>query len=113
MIDSRALAPRRAASPSHPALRPTDRFGSTLVGWLIQTAVISVVEGTCETFADSWGSSEEGLSAQRASARSLRFSLTLGAYRSSLISHPGIQESNSRLAGYVASLRRWRRTVRS
>lgn len=113
MIDSRALAPRRAATSSHPALRPSDRFSSSLVGWLIQTAVISVVEGTCETFTGARGFSEEPLAASRAAVRASRFSLPVKFYQNTLISHAGDQESNSRIAGYVAGLRRWRRTVRS
>jgi hypothetical protein len=54
---SNRLASPRAAG-SLPASASTDRFGASLVGWLIQTAFISVMEGTCETYYGSRGSIE-------------------------------------------------------
>jgi hypothetical protein len=104
MTNSRGLARPSAAASSPLAHRPATHFSSTLVGWLIQTAVISVVEGTCETFAESRGLNE-GL---RPTVLS-RFAFPLNFSQSALISKALGRESKLSTTGYVAGQRRrWR-----
>jgi hypothetical protein len=84
------------------------------MGWLIQTAVIAVVEGTCETFAGSRSSNERGAAvAPRASLPPSRQWLALNFYQNALISRLGRQQSKITTAGYVVGLRRRRRPARS
>jgi hypothetical protein len=104
MTSSRGLAHPHVAASSLPARRPDDHFGSTLVGWLIQMAFISVVERACETYYESRGSSE-GLRPGSSSRLAFPFSF----YQHARISRALGRESKLSKAGYVAGQRRrWR-----
>lgn len=94
------------ASSSLPAMFRSPRFGSTLVGLLIQTAMIAVVEGTYETFCASRGYNQ---GACPASSGKSRFSLKF--YQSALISKALGRKSKLYSTGYVAGQRRRRRAV--
>jgi hypothetical protein len=106
MTNSRGLARPRAADSTLPALPPADRLGSSLVGWLIQTAFICVVEGTCETFYESRGSNQ-GVQPGSTS----RFAFPLNFYQNTLISKIWSRESRFSTTGRVAGQRRRRRAV--
>ena len=106
MTSSRGLTRPRAVLPTLPASSSRDKFSSTLVGWLIQTAFVAVVEGTCETFSDSRGSNEG-----RRPGRSARFTFPLNFYQHALISRAWGRESKLSMAGRVAGERRRRRPV--
>jgi hypothetical protein len=106
MTESPGFAQPRAAASSLSAPRPEDRFSSTFVGWLIQTALIAVVEGTCETLSGSRGSNE----GQRP-VSSPRFAFPLKFYQHALISKAGGRESKLSPTGHVAGQRRRRRAV--
>ena len=113
MTNSSGLSRLRAAAPV-PAQSSSNRFSSTLVGWLIQTAVIAVVEGTCETISESRGFKEGQRRlppARRLSAARLVFPLNFHHY--ALISKVWGRESKlskaGHVAGHVVSERRRRR----
>lgn len=106
MTNSRGFAHSRAAESSLPAHQPADRLGSTLVGWLIQTAFIAVVEGTCETFYESRGF-DQGVRPGTSS----RFAFPLNFYQNALISKAWGRESKLFTTGRVAGQRRWRCAV--
>jgi hypothetical protein len=95
-----------AVKTSHPACPTAPRFSSSLVGWLIQTAVIAVVEGTCETYYESRGS-ESGLRPES----SAKFAFPLNVQQSALISKIWSRESKLFTTGYVAGERPRRRAV--
>jgi len=111
MTNSRGLARPRAAA-SVPAHAPTNRLSSSLVGWLVQTAFIAVVEGTCETYYESRGSN---VGPRRLpTTRRLpigRFVFPLNFHHYALISKVWGRESKLSTAGHVAGLRRRRRAV--
>jgi len=111
MTDSRGPLRPAGASTSLPARFSSQSFGSTFVGWLFHTALIAVVEGTCETFYETRGSTE-GL---RPSS-STRFAFPLKFYHGPIISKALLsralgRESTLCTTGYVAGRRRRRRAV--
>jgi hypothetical protein len=71
-----------AASPSGAASASVEAsaIGSNFVGWLIQTACASVLEGMCETFADP-----RGLTSQRIPQIASRLGFSLNSTQNSLI----------------------------
>jgi hypothetical protein len=99
------------ASISSRAPQNSQVSASNLVGWLIQTAVISVVEGTCETFTGSRGSVGGSRSATAATLLSpLKFLLRI-TIAQGLISSTLGQKSKLFSTGYVAGRRLRRRAV--
>jgi hypothetical protein len=105
MTNSQGLV-RSGAAASEPA-HSSVRFSSTLVGWLIQTAFLAVVQGTCETLYDSRGSKEGSRPVP-----SSRLVFPLNFYQHALISKAWRRESKLSKVGHVAGLRRRRRAVR-
>jgi hypothetical protein len=106
MTTSHRLARLQAGAPlSAPA--PAARFSSTLVGWLIQTAFLSVVEETCETFSES-----RGFYSRRGRHTPSRLIFPLNLYQHALISRMRGRESKLSSVGHVAGVRRRRRAVR-
>ncbi len=104
MTDSRGSLRLRGASRSQPARHASQRFSSTFVGWLIQTAVIAVVQGICDTFYESRGFTK-GLRPDLSAK--LLFSLKF--YQLTLISKVLGQKSNLSTSGRVAGERHaWR-----
>lgn len=106
MTNSRGLAGPRAADSSRPSPHSAEGFSSTLVGWLIQTALIAIVRGTCETYSGSRGSLEG-----RRRLPVSRFAFPLNFYQNALISKARGRESKLSMTGYVAGQRRCRRAV--
>jgi hypothetical protein len=105
MTESRGSLRLRGANFSLPARLSTHRFSSSLVGWLIQTAVISVIRETCETYSESRGSNarvDSGLIASRTS-------FPLNLHQGALLSRALGQKSKLSSLGYVAGDRRLRR----
>jgi hypothetical protein len=116
MTESRGSLRLRAASSSMlaristPARVSPHRFSSTLVGWLIQTAVISVIRETCETYSESRGFNDGdrlGIS-DRAASRSR---LPLNLSHRVLFSRAWSQKSKLFATGFVAGERRMRRAI--
>lgn len=105
MTESQGSLRLRGASSPMLARLSTRRFSNTLVGWLIQTAVISVIRETCETYSYSRGSNAgegSGLKASRAS-------FLLNLHQGALLSRALGQKSKLSSLGYVAGDRRLRR----
>jgi hypothetical protein len=105
MTKSQGSLRLRGASSPLPERFQTPRFSTSLVGWLIQTAVISVIRETCETYSESRGSSEGVVPA----ASSPRGPFPLKSDQRALLSRALGQKSKLFSAGYVAGDRRTRR----
>jgi hypothetical protein len=106
MTESHGTFRSAGASSSLPAILNFPGFNTTLVGLLIQTALISVVEGTYETFSASRGFN---LGSCPASSGKSRFSLKF--YQSALISKALGRKSKLYSTGRVAGQRHRRRAV--
>jgi hypothetical protein len=118
MTESQGSLRLRGASSPLPARLSAHRFSSSLVGWLIQTAVISVIRETCETYSDSRGSmvgdvgerNSSTLSTRESRAnRASRIAFPLNLYQGALLSRALGQKSKLFSTGYVAGDRRTRR----
>ena len=105
MTESQGSLRLHGASSQMPARLSTRRFSNTMVGWLIQTAVISVIRETCETYSDSRGSN----AGESYGPNSLRTSFPLNLHQGALLSRALGQKSKLFSAGYVAGNRRLRR----
>jgi len=106
MTDSRGSIRPAGSGSSLPVTYSPPNFGSTLVGLLIQTAVIAIVEGTYETFCASRGCNQGA-----ASASSAKPGFPLKFYQSALISKALGRKSKLCSTGCVAGQRRRRRAV--
>jgi hypothetical protein len=111
MTNSRRLSRLGAAAPM-PAQSPSHRFSATLVGWLIQTAMIAVVKQTCENLSESRGSHEvrRRLPAVQGLSRA-RLVFPRNFYQHALISKVWRRESKLSKAGHVVGERRRGRAV--
>src|SRR3989304_4377282 len=106
MTNSCGLAYPHAADSTLPTCRSAERFSSTFVGWLIQTAFVAVVQGTCETLSES-----RGFKAGRTRTAPAGSAFPFNFGQIALIFKAFNRKSKLSSTGYVAGPRRRRRTV--
>lgn len=106
MTESQGSLRLRGASSPLPARFQTHRFSTSLVGWLIQTAVISVIRETCETYSESRGFNVGDVGERKSSTpanRPSRIAFPLNLYQGALLSRALGQKSKLFSTGYVST----------